>query len=566
MAYDALSLSVLVKEFQDTLIGGKINKIYQPEKDEIVLSVFNKQNYKLLISANAGVNRIHLTSANFDNPKTAPSFCMLLRKHITNATVTAVTQMPYERVAEFSLAVSDELGYKRDMKLIFELTGKTSNIILTEGDYVVLDSVKHLPQDIDSKRIIMAGVKYEFFLPRDKIRPFDFEKVGAFLAENKLPLRKVLPETLLGVSQATVNEITCGIDEDDHTVINNAKVLDRLKEYCDGINNPRPNVVIKNGAPADVCPFDYRSVKGEKVFYPTLNQAHDAYYLLLDKTQRFNAKAKSVSTVVKNAVSRTEKKLAIQRQSVLEAENRDAYKNYGDLILSNIWKINKTDETLRCFDYTVNAETEIPLDKTLTPQQNAQAYYKKYRKLKSSAEHNTLLIAENEKLLEYLLTIKESLTYCNETEDLNEIRAELVSLGLIKEKQSKKKTETPVKPLRYVIDGYTVYVGKNNTQNNFVTFKLAKPSDVWLHAQKIHSSHVIIANDRQGEVPLETVIKAAEICAYYSQSGGFGSKIPVDYCAKINVKKPPKAPPGYVIYNTYQTVIVEPNRRVNELK
>ncbi|MCM1533841.1 MAG: NFACT family protein, partial [Corallococcus sp.] len=178
MAYDALSLSVLAKEFADTLIGGKITKIYQPEKDEIVLFVFNKRTFKLLISANAGVNRIHITDASFDNPKTAPSFCMLLRKHITNATVTSVCQMPYERVLDFGLSVSDELGYRRDMRLIFELTGKTSNIILTDDNYITLDSIKHLPQDLDGKRLIMSGAKYTFFLPQNKIPPFDYEKVA----------------------------------------------------------------------------------------------------------------------------------------------------------------------------------------------------------------------------------------------------------------------------------------------------------------------------------------------------------------------------------------------------
>ena len=391
MAYDALSLSVLVKEFQDTLTGGKITKIYQPEKDEIVLYVFNKQSYKLLISANAGVNRIHLTSANFDNPKTAPSFCMLLRKHLTGAEIVSVSQMPYERVAEFSLTVSDDLGYKRNMKLIFELTGKTSNIILTDGEYCILDSIKHLPQDLDSKRIIMSGVQYRFFLPQNKISPFDYQRINAFLAETRLPLRKDMAEALLGVSTATVNELLWGIDENDHSETNNARISDRIKEYQRGINNPHPNVTLKGGAPTDVCPFEYRSVKGDKIFYPTLNQAHDAYYLLLDKSQRFTSKAKSVSTIVKNAVSRTEKKLAIQRQSVLEAENRELFKQYGDLILSNIWQIKADDDKLICFDYYTNAETEIPLDKTLTPQQNAQAYYKKYLKLKSSAEHNAKL-------------------------------------------------------------------------------------------------------------------------------------------------------------------------------
>ena len=566
MAYDALSLSVLTKEFADTLIGGKITKIYQPEKDEIVLFIFNKQTYKLIISSNAGVNRIHLTTAVFDNPKTAPSICMLLRKHITNAAVVNIEQMPYERVLEFTLSVCDELGYKRQMFLIFELTGKTSNIILADENHIVLDSIKHLPQDLDSKRIIMNGAKYGFFLPQQKIVPFDTEKVAEYLARTTLPLRKNLPETLLGVSQATVNEMIVGLDENDHTAVNNAKVLNGIKRYRDSLSNPSPNVVLRDGTPIDVCPFDYLSVKGEKVYYSTLNEAHDNYYFLLDQAQRFASKSKSVSTVVKNAISRIEKKLAIQRQSVLEAESRETYKQYGDLILSNLWQITPLKDSFTCFNYYDNTEVTIPLDKNLTAQQNAQTYYKKYRKLKSSAEHNSKLVEENQALLDYLSTIKNSLKYCNNSDDLQQIKEELISIGLIKEKQIKRtKTETPLKPLRYSIDGYTVYVGKNNAQNNYVTFKIAKPSDMWLHTQKIHSSHVLIVNDKAGDIPLETVIRAAEICAYYSQANG-GTKIPVDYTLKSNVKKPPKAPLGFVINPTYQTILVNPNRHVSELQ
>ena len=564
MAYDALTLSVLRDELFDTLTGGKITKIYQPERDEIVLFVFNKQTYKLLISANANVNRIHLTEMPTDNPKTAPSFCMLLRKHITNATITNISQMPYERVLEFALEVSDELGYKKEMKLIFELTGKTSNIILTDGNYTVLDSIKHLPQDLDSKRIIMAGAKYSFFSPQDKIFPFDLPKIREFLTHCNTPLRKTLPEVLLGVSQATVNEILHGIDENDHTIVNHSLVVDRLAMYQANLKRKEPNVVLQDGTPVDVCPFNYQSKKGEKIFYDTLNRAHDNYYYLLDKAQRFNSKAKSVSTIVKNAISRTEKKLAIQRQSVLEAENREVYKQYGDLILSNLWNIGKSD-TLVCFNYYDNTKVKIPLDTTLTPQQNAQSYYKKYRKLKSSAEHNGRLVEENSALLEYLQTIKQSLKHSTEPDDLQQIRDELVQLGLIREKQtSKKKVDTPIKPLRYLISGYTIYVGKNNIQNNFVTFKLAKAMDMWLHTQKIHSSHVVIVNEKGGEIPDNVIVAAAEICAYYSQASS-GSKIPVDYTVRANVKKPNKAPLGFAVYNVYQTILVNPDRHVLQL-
>ncbi len=564
MSFDALTLSVLRQEFADTLVGGKITKLYQPEKDELVLFVFNKQTYKLLISANANVNRIHITEMPTDNPKVAPSFCMLLRKYITNATITAVNQMPYERVLEFCLQVSDELGYKNEMKLIFELTGKTSNVILTDGSYMILDSIKHLPQDLNASRIIMAGAKYAFFAPQNKIEPFDIPRVREFLSSCHLPLRKTLPETLLGVSQTTVNEILFGIDEDDHSMVNNELVLQRLALYRDNLLNPRPCVVMNNGSPIEVCPFDYRSQKGEKLFFDSLNKAHDNYFYLLDKTQRFRDKAKSVSTVVKNAVSRTEKKLAVQRQTLAETQDREVYKQYGDLILSNLWNIHGGD-SLTCINYYDNATVTIPLDRQLTPQQNAQAYYRKYRKLKSSFEHNTILVEENSKLLEYLLTIKENLRFCTEPDDLQQIREELSALGLIREKQSaKKKNENAVKPLCYNLHGYSVYVGKNNIQNNYVTFRIAKADDMWLHTQKIHSSHVIIVR-KDGEIPNEVIEEAAQICAYYSQAKA-GNKIPVDYTLRQNVKKPNKAPLGFVVYDTYRTILVDPDRHLESLK
>ncbi len=563
MAYDALSLSVLAEEFRQTLIGGKITKIYQPERDEIVLFVFNKQTHKLLISSNAGVNRIHITQMPTDNPKVCPTFCMLLRKHVTNATIVQIDQMPYERVLDFTLNVTDDLGYKKIMHLIFELTGKTSNIILTDEHYIVADSIKHLPQDLESKRIVMAGAKYSFFLPQDKIEPFDLPRIRAFLEQCNTPLRTALCQNLLGISQTTVNEILVGMDENDHTIVNNDLVVQRIATYKANLQDKKPCVVLANGTPIEVCPFNYISKKGERLYFDTLNQAHDNYYFLLDKAQRFNDRAKSVTTVVKNAISRTEKKLAIQRQSVLEADNREVFKQYGDLILSNIWQIKQGQESLTCDNYFDNTKVTIALDKQLSPQQNAQAYYKKYRKLKSSAEHNSRLVEENQQLVNYLQTIKQSLAFCTEYDDLQQIRSELVSLGLIKEKQSKKVVEPPVKPLKYNIHGFTVYVGKNNVQNNHVTFRLASANDIWLHTQKIHSSHVVIVADGK-TIPDNVLVSAAEICAYYSQAKS-GSKIPVDYTLKHNLKKPNHAPLGFVVYNTYNTLLVNPDRHIAQL-
>lgn len=563
MAFDALNLSIIADELKQMLVGGKITKVYQPEKDEVVLFVFNGKTYKLLISANAAVNRIHVTEMSTENPKTAPSFCMLLRKHVIGAEILSVSQMPFERVLDFALTATDDLGYKNDMHLIFELTGKTSNIILTDGNYKIADSIKHLPQDMDSSRIILAGATYRFFEPQNKIAPNDLARIGIFLADCKLPLRKALCDNLLGLSQATVNELTFGIDENDHSVLNNQLVLERIAKLPQLIAHKKPNVVLgANGSPTDVCPWDFEGKKGEKLYFETLNAAHDNYFYLLDQHERIAAKAKSVSTIVKNAVSRTEKKLAIQRQSVLEAENRDELKNFGDLVLSNLWQIKPKQTELTCIDYQTGEQVTIKLDPQLNAQQNAQAYYKKYRKQKSSAEHNAKLVEENEKLLEYLLTIKQNLRFCTDEADLEQIRTELVALGLTKENKTKQKgTQSVAKPIKYVVNGFTVYVGKNNAQNNEVTFKLAKPGDIWLHTQKIHSSHVVILKGEAQTIPNEVIVTAAEICAFFSQAQQ-GSKIAVDYTDKANVKKPPHAPLGFVIYPTYNTILVDPDRHV----
>lgn len=566
MAFDALSLSVLQQELHEKLVGGKITKIYQPEKDEIVLHVFNKGNYKLVISANASVNRIHLTDKPTEAPQAAPSFCMLLRKHLTNATITNIEQMPYERVLDFSLTSKNELGYTNQLHLIFELTGKTSNVILCKEDYVVIDSIKHLPQDLNTERIVMTGSKYTFFAQQNKVLPFDFENLGKLVTQSVTPLRTLFKEKLLGVSLDTINEFLYGIDEDNHSQLNAQRVVDNARQYQTNLESARPNVVLQNGSPVDVNPFDFKSKRGEKLYFETLNQAHDYFYYQQDRFQRFRDKAKSISTVVKNAISRTEKKIAIQRQSLLEAQESTQNKLYGDLILANIYNVKPNASKLVAINYyDENCPTvEIALDPTLSPQQNAQKYYKKYRKQKSTVEHNTKLVEENLKLLDYLLSVKQALSCCNETGDLAEIQQELVEQGIIKEKKSAKKQPLPpTKPLKYLVDGYTVYVGKNNLQNHHVTFKLAKPDDMWLHTHDVHSSHAIIVK-QEGEIPDNVLVTVAEIVAWFSQARQ-GGKVAVDYTPKMYVKKPNKAPSGFVIYNTYYTLIATPNEH-NELK
>ncbi|MBQ2723626.1 MAG: NFACT family protein [Clostridia bacterium] len=551
MTLDAVLLERIKNEL-NVLIGGKINKIAQPEKDEIVLSLYQKANFNLLISSNASNNRIHLTTKPFENPKIALGFCMLLRKHLVGATLVGIWQMPFERVLDFDFEGKNELGYPTKCHLICEFTAKTANIILTDGDYVIFDTLKHLPQDLNSSRITLAGAKYQFFQPQNKIAPDDANSVVSLL-QSPLPQIDLLSQNLLGISQKNIQE---ALYQNPTSPLLCATAL---QQFLQKVKSGKANVVYRNGQIFELCPFDYLSIGGQKVFFNSFNQACDEFFYMTDKQSRFKSKAKSVNTVVKNAIGRTQKKIAIQGQALLDANNFDSTKKMGDLLLANLYKIKPGDEKVVVDDFYSEdcPKLEIALDKRYSPQKNAQIYYKKYQKQKSSLEYNTKLLEENKKLLAYLETIKSNLSFCTEQSDLEEIVAELSNLGLIKKQSKDKKATTPSgKPMSFNIDGWTLLVGKNNIQNDNLT-KSASPDDMWLHTQKIHSSHCIIQNPNKKKIPENVIVISAEICAFYSQAQQ-GGKVAVDYTQKKNVKKPSKSMPGFVNYLTYYSVIVQP--------
>lgn len=558
MAFDALSLSLILKEQRALLIGGKINRVSMPEKDEVVLTVFNKKTYKLLFSCNNNVNRILLTEQEAANPLTAPTFCMLLRKYLLNGTISDVNQQPFERVADFLITTKNDLGYTGEIHLIFELTGRDSNLILTDSNYKIIDSLRHFSCDLQSARIILPNATYRFFPPQiDKLLPTDTEKID-FFAGSYADQRQFLSEKVLGICPTTANEVYSLANHND------VSIGQAMQLYLNKLDNaPRPNVVYSGKTPSDVFPFEYLSRKGEKVFFETLNKAHDFFYSERNKTQRFAEKTKSISTNLKNAIARTEKKLGIQRQAILDAQGNVESKLYGDLILANLHLIKKNDESVTVVNYYDEQcpTVVIPLDVRLSPQQNSQAYYKKYAKLKSSLKHNTQLVEENERLLEYLKGVAKNLTFCETDDDIAEIAKELTDKKIIKNKpgnsENKKQQNHTTKPLHYNIDGFDIYVGKNNIQNDFVTFKIADSHDLWLHTQKIHSSHAVIIKQK-GEIPDDVIVKTAEIVAHYSQASA-GSKIAVDYCLKKFVKKPSGAVSGFVVYTDFYTVLVDPD-------
>ena len=560
MAIDALSLSLLLTEQRNFLMGGKINKVFMPEKDEVVLTIFNKKTYKLLFSCNNNVNRVVLTQTETKNPLTAPSFCMLLRKHLLNGTILDIAQQPFERVVDYKINTKNDLGYSFEVHLIFEPTGRDSNLILTDANYKIIDSLRHFSCDLQTARIILPNANYKFFPPQDKLLPTQTEQIN-IEAQNCCDLRQFLRERILGISPSTAQEIYVLADKQADKIAKSVQLyLDKLE------NNPQPNILFNNKTPTEVLPHDYKSKLGNKVFFHTLNEAHDRFYGEKNKIQRFNEKAKSVSTNLKNALARTEKKLGIQKQAILEAEKNTENKLFGDLILSNLHIIKKNMTEISVVNYfEPDAPTiKIPLDPSLSPQQNAQVYYKKYAKQKSSLKYNTKLVEENTQLLQYLKGIAKNLTFCDTDNDLAEIIKELSEKKIIKNTTTPKDKKHPphiTTPLHYNIEGFDVFVGKNNIQNDYITFKLAKPKDLWLHTQKIHSSHAIITNNQNTTIPDIVLLKTAEIVANFSQAEQ-GTKVPVDFCLKKYVKKPSGAPYGFVVYTDFSTILVNPDKHI----
>lgn len=571
MATDALNYSVIIRELDNALRGGKVTRLIQPEKDELLLTIYkNRENLKLLLCANSNVCRVHLTSNNYNAPQTAPSFCMLLRKHLLNATVEKVEQQPFERAADFSLTAYNELGYPYSCHLIIELTGKSANIILTDGEYKIFDTLKRSSLDSISERKLLPGLIYTFLPSQNKIAPDDYVRLAALVAQSGDP-KSAFSDKVMGVGKDTLNEILFELP----TSPSPKDIKQAFSSYTDSLHNTTPNIVVdKNGVYLDVFPVVFRSKTANKEFYSTFNQAFDAFYGKKDKFQRYAEKSRHISTIIKNALSRTEKKIAIQKEALLDAEKSTQFQDYGNLILSNIYKISKGCDSLTTENfYSDGSLVTIPLDATKTPQQNAQIYFKKSSKFKKTAEYTVKMLAENQDTLGYLISLSESLKYSTEATDLEQIYNELAENNLLRGNKStsngkttaKKAKQQPIRPLEYSIDGYTIYAGKNNIQNAYITFTLASSNDLWLHTKDIHSSHVVICNPDNGSIPDAIIQVAAEITAFYSQARNSG-KTAIDITQKKFVKKPSGAKTGFVHYTNQTTVIVSACEHANLLR
>lgn len=573
MALDGITLSMLRNEMAEKLIGARVDKIYQPSKEELIISLrWNGGNGKLLVSASASAPRIHFTEAQVDNPKAPPMFCMLMRKHLSGAKLVAMEQFGLERLIHLSFATYNELGDPVILKLAVEIMGRHSNIILIGNDGKIIDAIKRVTADMSSVRQVMPGMTYVFPPSQNKMNTLDLDYM-AFIERLKngrdVPLSKALMETLDGVSPIVCRELsdlaTAGLDTTARELSNDEceKLVGAVENLAEKVKNGdgKPYAVIEeNGHPLD---FTFMEVKqyGDSM---TVKEA-ESFSVMLDKfysdrsgADRMKQRSGDLFRFVVNLADRLSRKLDIQRQELARSTERDSLRVKGELIHANIRMIEKGMSSVILENYyDNNSPMEVKLDPRLSPNQNAQHYFSEYRKADTAERMLKKLIEKGEAELSYIESVFDLLSRARTDDEIVSIRDELVSQGYLKNHRQKNQKPIKIAPKEYIsTDGFRILCGRNNLQNDKLTFKDSRKNDIWFHTQKIHGSHTVIITEGR-EVPPSTLEQAALIAAYNSKARD-SSLVPVDYTEIKNVKKPSGAAPGKVIYEHYKTAYVRP--------
>lgn len=545
MPQDAFTIKYVAKELEQKLSGGKISKIVQPAKDVLTFIIYTENgSVKLEICLSAKGCRINLANSDLPAPKTALSFCMLLRKHLQNAKITAVKQIEGERIVYFDLECISEFELA-NMRFYVELMGKYSNAILVK-DGVISGALKSTAIGESTKRILFTGAKYALPEPQDKIPPDDLPAIKTAFSNVCGDRAKFISERIKGVSYATALDITETYGEN--------VTAEQTANYLSGTVYA-PCVTFSNGEETD---FKVRSASPTQRRYESVLEAQTAYYAAITAKQEFAEKKRKLLTALASAVKKTEKRLAVIEQKLLDCRDMETVKLKGELITANIYAVEKGMGEFEAVNYydEKGGKIKIALDKTLSPADNAQKYYKRYAKLKRTVESVSAQREETKAQLSYLNSINSHIYAGESLCDFEETEEELKALGLITAPQQKKKTEK-ISPFKeYDCCGYKIIAGRNNLQNDRL-LKSVSQKDLWLHTQNYHSSHVVIITEGKS-VPDEVLCVAAEICAYYSD-GRNGNKVPVDYTKRASVKKPPKSNAGFVIYSEYKTILVTPD-------
>ncbi len=578
MAFDGIVIANLIQELKRTLLGGRINKIAQPEKDELILTIKGqaREQYKLLLSAGAGLPLIYLTEATKPSPLTAPNFCMLLRKHLNSAKILDIYQPGLERIIHFKLEHLDEMGDQKNKYLIMELMGKHSNIIFCDEDMIIIDSIKRINQFISSVREVLPGRKYFVPVTTEKLDPLsttyaDFENI---ILKKPMPIGKALYNSLTGISPLIANELCCraSLDAGEPTEtlsetggLHLYNIFSRLMEEVKS-NNFKPNIVMQEGNPIEFSSVNLTCYQSNEVKnYESISKLLEDFYATKDAAARIKQKSFDLRKVVTNAIERASKKYDLQQKQLKDTEKRDKYKIYGELITAYGYGLEPGANSLNAINYYDNQEISIPLDPTITPMENAKHYFEKYSKLKRTYDALTTQLIETGDELTHLESIRTALEIATEENDLISLKRELTDYGYIRRKfvngpkQIRKKDNTQKaagksKPLHYISsDGYHMYVGKNNYQNDELTFQFAEGGDWWFHAKKAAGSHVIVKAEGK-ELPDRTFEEAGKLAAYYSSLRA-ADKVEIDYTIKKNVKKPSGAKPGFVVYYTNYSML-----------
>ena len=569
MALDTVMLSALAAELRPKLEGARIDKVRQPEREQVLLSIRNKgENMRLLINAGAGSGRVALTRQSFENPAEPPMFCMLLRKYLVGARIEKLTQPNWERLLIVDIISHNELGDSVCLKLAIELMGRNSNLVLVGDDGRIIDCLRRMEYGGDVQRRMLPGMIYR--LPPAQKKPLIFDCDRAQIesalnsSEDGKPLDKRLLDSFSGLSPLVCRELV-------HRAFYDISCLpDALEAFLESVRAGEftPTLLTKDGKPAE---YSFMQLKqyGSEYEQQSLNsfsELLDAYYSKRELSERRRRRARELSHSVKTARDRIQRKLVCRLEELERTYGREEIRKNAELLTANMYRVKRGDSSVTVEDYYTDGcpSVEIKLDILKTPQQNAAAMFKEYNKLKTAEIHLTALVAEGEKQLDYLNSVLDELERAETERDLAEIRRELLETGYLKKQKGAKPDKSKKQgPMRFISsDGYEILVGRSNSQNDELTTKTARRTDIWLHTKSVHGSHVIISCEGR-EPPERTIAEAASIAAYYSQ-GREGGKTAVDYTAVRFVRKPSGSMPGKVVYTDYSTVMAEADEALCE--
>ena len=573
MPFDAMFLSAVCDELRQELIGARVEKIQQPARDMVVLQLRGKA--RLLLSASGNRPRFHVTQASYENPAQPPMFCMLLRKHLAGGRIAAIEQPPAERSVELTLDCTDEMGTPCQKRLILELMGRNSNLILTDGENRILDCMRRVDFEMSEQRQVLPGLFYHR-PPRQegKLTPQELTKpaLERLLEQTAAPvhLDRWIVDHVAGISPLIARELAfgfCGETDADVLTLDRARLAEALTQPS-LLQARQPTLLLCGGRPKDFtyCPIRQYGAYMTARTMPSFSALLDAFYTETEQRERMLQKSQSLRRTVTNLLERTRRKLAAQRKEREASLDRETLRRRGDIVTANLHAMTRGMTVLRAEDFYQEdmPEIEIPLRPELSPQQNAARFYKEYNKAKHAEKILAEQIARGEIEEEYLGAVLDELNRAESERDLAEIRAELEAGGYVRSADRRRQQKQPAsRPMRFrSSDGFEILVGRNNRQNDQLSLKTARRDDLWLHIQKFHGTHVIVCC-AGAPVPDGTITEAAMLAAWYSQARE-GQNVPVDVTQVRNLRKPNGAKPGMVVYDRYRTVIVTPDAALCE--